>query len=59
MTTYTSAEYETGPLPSVKEAIAALGTKLETLDDTANTIYMYGITQLGSGTFVGWMVYKG
>lgn len=59
MVAYTVVDYETGPQASVKDVIAAFETKLETLDTSNNTIYMYGIEKIGTGGFVGWIVYKG
>lgn len=56
MTDYTFTAYQTGVKASVKDAIEALETQMETVANT-KTIRLIGIEKAGTGGFVGYALY--
>jgi len=59
MAAYAVVDWSTGPA-SLEDVLAAIETKLETLDSTTNTIRLLDIVKVKTGSeFMGFMVYDG
>ena len=62
MANYTAATYLTGVKTSFESTLSALHDKIETLDDTTETVLNAGINRTGGfgdeTTFEGWLLYK-
>jgi hypothetical protein len=61
MAAYAVTYYSTGPQDTVDEVLALLETKLETLDDSTNTIrhIKVDITGRDREQAIGWVLYDG
>lgn len=58
MAAYTVVDYMT-PVGALPEVMAAMETKLETLDSTTNVLYLIDVKQLAGDTFQGVILYLG
>lgn len=58
MAAYAVVVWRSGPL-ELAAALAAMETKLETLDSTTNALRLIGTEQVGPNIFEAYLVYNG
>ena len=58
MAAYTVVDYLTD-VGSLLEVMAAMETKMETLDSTTNTLHLIDVKQMAGDNFQGVILYKG